>query len=234
MIFRKKKTGKVLFDFEGTDLMCWEHEISAKEVTHDYCLNCRADAHCLLYRDGLFMGAPLPEGGFLYPFSTDPRKRGGSMERRRFHSAKIVYIRKEYLFPVKWEMLTALPVFVAGKSGGYQVSARGGACFVIDSRYPERFYLNCLPLCESYHIEHVQAAVSAILRDAVAPALATYFENNPQMLHAFENPTSSMVLELNEQLCQEIKGNFDKLGLILDENAPYSLIGTLSIDCSKL
>ena len=97
MFSKKKKKGPIDIKLRE-DQFCCVIEDNAADVKNTYCIMASGDNYYLLYRDGRFLGMPRPFGGPIFPFSTDPTKKGSNRDRKQFQYEGLVNYRFNRLF----------------------------------------------------------------------------------------------------------------------------------------
>lgn len=132
----------------GENKFCSVLEDRADSVTKKYCVIANADHYNLLYRDGVFLGIPCYYGGPMYPFSTDPKKRGSKKELKQYHTSKVVCISKDFNLKLMWGSPQAFNIEDPITHQQIKVGARGMLYLNIDdtdaAMNADKFYNKCI------------------------------------------------------------------------------------------
>ena len=236
MFFKNKKKGP--FDIKlREDQFCCVIEDNATDVKNTYCIMASGDNYHLLYRDGRFLGMPRPFGGPIYPFSTDPTKKGSNRDRKRFHSAKIVCISKDFNLKVNWG--TKIPFTLAdiNTNKAFSVGARGTFYVNIDpsdaARKADQFYSKCLSQrnAELFNAEALRDFLCEAFVVHIGAKIQQYMEGNHRSLENYVGIMPSEILQISNDLCPKMKDIFGAYGLtIVEESSSGSILSGLEVN----
>lgn len=235
MFFKKKKAGPVEIKL-NEDQFCCVLEEKAEDVSHKYCVLASSDNYNLLYRDGRFMGMPMPYGGAIYPFATDPTKPGTKGQKKQFHSAKVVCLSKDFNLKVFWGTETPFILEDIETHKAYEVGARGVFYVNIDpsdaARKADQFYSKCLTQrnAELFTAE----ALRDFLREAfimqIGAKIQDYIEAENRSIANYVGLMPSEILKISEELCPKMKDIFGAYGLtIVTEASANSILQGLVV-----
>ena len=236
MLFKKKKSGTVELHL-NEDQFCTVLEEKAEDVTHKYCVIANSDNYNLLYRDGRFMGMPAPHGGAIYPFSQDPTRQGSGGDKKKFHTAKLVCLSKDFNLKVYWGTDSPFVIEDAHTHKPYEVGARGVFYVNIDpedaARKADMFYSKCLTQrnAELFNTE----ALRDFLREAfimqIGARIQKYIEMSGRPLANYVGLQPTEILKISEELCPTLKDIFASYGLtIVAESSANSILQGLMVN----
>jgi hypothetical protein len=236
MFFKKKKSGAVELKL-NEEQFCAVLEEKAPEVTRKYCVIANADTYNLLYRDGRFLGTPRPFGGAIYPFSMDPTEEGYNSDKKKFHTAKLVYLSKDSNLKVYWGTETPFMMEDPITHEPYRVGARGVFFVNIDpddaARKADMFYSKCLTQrnAELFNTE----ALRDFLREAfviqIGARIQKYIEKNGRTLANYVGLQPSEILAISKEVYPELSDIFASYGLtIVKESSAGSILQGLVVE----
>lgn len=234
MFFKKKKSGSVTLKLTE-DLFCVELNETAKDVTKDY--NIIADGECynLLYRDGQFLGIPRFYGGAIYPFSQDPTREGSNGEKKKFNTAKVVCIPKDFNLKVLWG--TKAPFNIVDEASGKNYKVRATGVFYVNinptdaARDADRLYSKWM----SHREERTTEALRDFLCDAFVPnieqKIKEYIVSSGKPVDHFIGNHPDVKLEVSTAVFPKMKDMFGSIGLtIVKELSESSILGNLNVE----
>lgn len=236
MLFSKKKSGTVSLRLRE-DQFCAVIKENAEDVTADYRILAECENYNLLYRDGEFLGMPAPYGGYIYPFSTDPTKKGSGFDKKKFHSARVVCISKDFNTKVRWGTKLPLTVkdSVAGKA--YKVIARGVFYIQLDpndaARKADKFYNKCLTQREEelFNTEALRDFLGDAFVSHIGAGIQEYIETKRISFEKEAVLTASDVLNISRDLCPKMRDIFSEYGLtVVTETSEGSILEYLKIE----
>ena len=235
MFFNKKKSGPVELRLEA-DQFCRVLEDRADEVKSNYCIIANSDNYNLLYRDGQFLGMPKPFGGAIYPFSIDPTQEGSNGQKKKFHTAKIVCLSKDFNLKVFWGTETPFMMEDCITKKPYSVGARGVFYVSIDptdaARKADQFYSKCLTQrnAELFNTE----ALRDFLREAfvmqIGARIQHYMTEENRSIANLVGLQPSEILKISEDLFPKMKDIFAMFGLTITDVSANSILQGLVIN----
>ena len=235
MFGSKKKSGPVEIKLEA-DQFCRVLEDKAAEVKSNYCVIASSDNYNLLYRDGQFMGMPKPFGGAIYPFSVDPTQEGSNGQKKKFHTAKIVCLSKDFNLKVFWGTETPFMMEDLFTKKPYSVGARGVFYVSIDpsdaARKADQFYSKCLTQrnAELFNAE----ALRDFLREAfvmqIGATIQQYMTEENRSIANLVGLQPSEILKISEDLFPKMKDIFGMFGLTITDVSKSSILQGLIIN----
>ncbi|MBE6584879.1 MAG: hypothetical protein E7649_07925 [Ruminococcaceae bacterium] len=229
MFFKKKKSGPVDIKLKEDQFCCTLEDYSA-DVKNTYCVMASADNYYLLYRDGQFMGMPRPFGGPIYPFSTDPTKQGSNKDRKKFHTAKIVCLSKDFNLKVNWGTKTAFVLSDINTNKAFKVGARGTFYVNIDptdaARKADQFYSKCISQrnAELFNTEALRDFLCESFVTQIGAKIQEYMEEEKRSLENYVGLMPAEILKISEDLCPKMKDVFGHYGLTIVPEASSSSI----------
>ncbi len=234
-LFTKKKKGPVELKLEA-DQFCRVLEDKAAEVKKSYCVIANSDNYNLLYRDGQFMGMPKPFGGAIFPFSLDPTEEGSNGQKKKFHTAKIVCLSKDFNLKVFWGTETPFMMEDCITKKPYSVGARGVFYVSIDptdaARKADQFYSKCLTQrnAELFNTE----ALRDFLREAfvmqIGAKIQQYMTEENRSIANLVGLQPSEILKISEDLFPKMKEIFGMYGLTITDVSANSILQGLVIN----
>ncbi len=220
MFFKKKKSGSVSIKLRE-DQFCSVIKENAVDVKNDYCIITESDNYNLLYRDGRFLGMPTPYGGYLYPFSTDPTKKGSNREKKGFHTAKIVCLSKDFNLKVNWGTKTPFIMEDNDTKQAYKVAARGVFYVQIDpsdaARKADQFYSKCLTQRDEalFNTEALRDFLCDAFIVHIGAKIQDYIESSNRSLSNYVGLKPNEILKVSQDLCPKMKDIFGAYGLTI-------------------
>lgn len=235
MFFKKRKSGPVDIKLRE-DQFCCVLEDYADDVKNTYCIMASSDNYVLLYRDGRFLGMPRPFGGAIYPFSTDPTKKGSNRERKSFHKAKVVCLSKDFNLKVNWGTRTPFTLSDVETNRGFRVGARGTFYVAIDptdaARKADQFYSKCLTQrnAEMFNAEALRDFLCEAFIMQIGAKIQQYMEEKNRSLENYVGIMPSEILQISQELCPKMKDIFGAYGLtIVEESSSNSILTGLEV-----
>ena len=236
MFFKKKKKSPVDIKLRE-DQFCCVLEDNAEDVKTTYCIMANGDNYNLLYRDGRFLGMPRPFGGPIYPFSTDPTKKGSNHEKKQFHKSKVVCLSKDFNLKVNWGTKVPFTMADVNTNKAFSVGARGTFYVNIDpsdaARMADRFYSKCLTQrnAEMFNAEALRDFLCEAFIMQVGAKIQQYIESNHRSLENYVGIMPSEILQISKDLCPEMKNIFGAYGLtIVVESSSNSILSGLNVE----
>ena len=231
MLFKKKKSGSVEIKLRE-DQFCNVVTENSSDVKTDYCFIAQADNYNLLYRDGRFLGMPQPYGGPIYPFSTDPKKKGSNGEKKSFNTAKIVCLSKDFNLKVTWGTKVPFTMADVDTNRAFRVGARGVFYVNIDptdaARNADRFYSKCLTQrnAELFNAEALRDFLCEAFIMQIGAKIQQYMEDKHRSLENYVGIMPNEILQISQDLCPKMKDIFGHYGLTIVEEASSNSILT--------
>ncbi len=235
MLFKKKKSGSVEIKLRE-DQFCNVVTENSADVKTDYCFIAQADNYNLLYRDGRFLGMPQPYGGPIYPFSTDPKKKGSNGEKKGFNTAKIVCLSKDFNLKVNWGTKTPFIMEDSNTNKAYKVIACGVFYVNIDpsdaARKADQFYSKCLTQRDAavFNTEGLRDFLADAFIIHIGAKIQEYIENSGRSLQNYVGLKPNEILKVSQELCPKMKDIFAAYGLtIVTASSEGSILGALDV-----
>ena len=234
-LFKRRKSGVVEVKLHE-DQFCVVLEEKADDVKKNYCYMASSDNYNLLYRDGKFLGMPQPYGGPIYPFAKDPTRRGSNHQKKKFHTAKIVCLSKDFNLKVNWG--TKVPfIFEDNKThNAFRIGARGTFYVNIDpndaARKADQFYSKCLTQrnAELFNAEALRDFLCEAFIMQIGAKIQEYIEEKDRSLENYVGLMPAEILKISEDLCPKMKDIFSKYGLtIVSESSANSILMGLDV-----
>ena len=234
-LFKKRKSGVVETKLNA-DQFCTVLEEKADDVKNSYCIMASSDNYNLLYRDGKFLGMPQPYGGPIYPFSVDPTKKGSNGQKKKFHTAKVVCLSKDFNLKVNWG--TKVPYDFEDSTTGkaYKISARGTFYVNIDpsdaARKADQFYSKCLTQrnAELFTAEALRDFLCEAFIMQIGAKIQEYIEEKGRSLENYVGLMPGEILKISEELCPKMKDIFGIFGLTITDVSANSILQGLIIN----
>lgn len=235
MFFKKKKKGP--FDMQlKEDQFCSVVEESSCDVKNTFCIMASGDNYYLLYRDGRFLGMPRPFGGPIYPFSTDPTKKGSNRDRKHFNRAKVVCLSKDFNLKINWGTKVPFTMADVDTNKAFKVGARGTFYVNIDpsdaARKADQFYSKCLSQrnAQLFNTEALRDFLCEAFIMQIGAKIQQYMEEKHRSLENYVGIMPSEILQISEDLCPKMKDIFGHYGLtIVEESSSSSILTGLEV-----
>ena len=234
-LFKKRKSGVVEPKLRE-DQFCIVLEEKSDDVKNKYCILASSDNYNLLYRDGQFLGMPQPYGGPIYPFSPNPTKKGSNGKKKKYHTAKVVCLSKDFNLKVNWGTKTPF-IFEDNKTKkAFSIGARGTFYVNIDpsdaARKADQFYSKCLTQrnAELFNTEALRDFLCEAFIMQIGAKIQEYIEEKDLSLENYVGLMPSEILKISEELCPKMKDIFSKYGLtIVSEASANSILMGLEV-----
>lgn len=233
---KKKKSGQENIQL-GEDQFCAVVEVSADEVTTEYHFLANSDWYSLLYRDGQFLGMPCPNGGKIYPFSTDPKREGSRSDLKSFTRAKLVYMGKDFNLKVNWGTSTKFVLEDPQTHKAYAVGARGVFYVNIDpndaARRADRFYRKCLSQgnASMFDTEKLRDFLREAFIMQIGAKIQEYIEKSGRSLENYVGLQPSEILKISQELCPSMTDIFAEYGLsIVTKSSQNSILSGIEVE----
>ncbi len=235
MFSKKKKKGPIDIKLRE-DQFCCVIEDNAADVKNTYCIMASGDNYYLLYRDGRFLGMPRPFGGPIFPFSTDPTKKGSNRDRKQFHTAKVVCISKDFNLKVNWGTRVPFTMADVDTNKAFRVGARGTFYVNIDptdaARKADQFYSKCLSQrnAELFNSEALRDFLCEAFIMHIGAKIQQYMEEKHRSLENYVGIMPSEILQISQDICPKMKDIFGAYGLtIVEESSASSILAGLEV-----
>ena len=215
---------------------CSVWEGRSNEHTHDFCVDTNDDQYNLFYRDGQFLGTPTPNGGSIYPFSTNPIQQGSRADKKNFNRAKVVCITSTFNLKVFWGTKVPFVMIDPETQKPFSIGASGSFFIEIESsdggRNADRFYRKLL----------TQGDATKMTTDALRDKLADTFINRvgakiQEYLELLNRPLGNLVglqpiefLKISEELYPTLRDTFEDFGLTITPSSKSSLLSRLVVN----
>ncbi len=193
------------------------------DVTEKYSVIVDSSMYGLLYRDGQYMGMPVPYGGSIYPFAIDPRKPGTKRQKKQFHAAKVVCLSKAFNLEVFWGTQTPFVLEDKETHKVYEVGARGKFYVNIDpsdaARTANEFYSKLLTQrnVANFDPEALRNFLSAAFIMHIGAMIQEYVEDSGRSLANYVGLMPSEILKISQELCPKMTNIFGEVGLTIVE-----------------
>ena len=179
---------------------------------------------------------PKPFGGAIYPFSIDPTQEGSNGQKKKFHTAKIVCLSKDFNLKVFWGTETPFMMEDCITKKPYSVGARGVFYVSIDptdaARKADQFYSKCLTQrnAELFNTE----ALRDFLREAfvmqIGARIQHYMTEENRSIANLVGLQPSEILKISEDLFPKMKDIFAMFGLTITDVSANSILQGLVIN----
>lgn len=233
---KKKKSGQETVILQA-DQFCSVVEVDVSDVTSTYHFIADADHYCLLYRDGQFLGMPRPNGGKVYPFSTDPTQEGSKHAMKQFTRAKLVYLSKDFNLKVNWGTNSKFVVEDTKTGKAYFIGARGVFYVNIDpndaARKADRFYRKCLTQGNAtlYDTEKLRDFLREAFIMQIGAKIQAYIEQSGRTLDNYVGLQPSEILKISQDLCPTMTDIFAEYGLtIVTKSSQNSILMGIEVE----
>ncbi len=224
MLFKKKKKGPVIIKLKP-EQFCAVIEEKAQDCSHKFCILADSNHYTLLYKDGKFMGMPAPYGGAIFPFATDPTKRGSRGQKRQCHAIKAVALSKAFTLKVFWGTSTPFAFEDSKTNKAYEVGAHGVFFVSIDpgdaARNADMFYSKCLTQenANLFDTEKLRELLADAFVMHIGAKIQEHLEESQRSLETYVGLMPSEILKISQELCPKMKDIFGSFGLTIEEKA---------------
>ncbi len=233
---KKKKSGQENVQL-AENQFCTVVEVDSEDVTTEYHFLANSDNYCLLYRDGQFLGMPRPNGGKIYPFSTDPTREGSRGELKSFTRARLVYLSKDFNLKVNWGTSSKFMLEDPQTHKAYYVGARGVFYVNIDTndaaRRADRFYRKCLSQGNAtmFDTEKLRDFLREAFINHIGAKIQEYITQSGRSLDNYVGLMPSEILKISQELCPTMKDIFDEYGLtIVQKSSMGSILSGIEVE----
>ena len=231
----KKKKGPVRLQLtENTFFRALED--NAKEVKSSYCIIANSDHYTLLYRDGQFLGMPKPFGGPIFPFAIDPTEEGNNGQKKKFQTAKVVCIAKDFNLKVYWGTETPFVMEDCVTKNPYSVGARGVFYVNVDpsdaARKADQFYSKVLSNRdpESFTTEALRDFLREGFIMQIGAKIQQYMEEQTRSFENLVGLQPSEILKISEEIFPKMKDIFAMYGLTITDISKNSILQGLVVN----
>ena len=232
----KKRIGGVVTPPMDPDRLANSIKFNSNDVKASMSVTARSVNYNLLYRDGQYLGIPFMEGGSIYPFSVDPRKKGSNGQKKKFNEAEIVTIAKDFTVKVLWGTKTPFTIEDPKTHKPYKITARGVFFVNIDptdsARSANLFYSKVLSLrnLEEFRLEQLRDFLADAFVNRIGAKIQEYIEASGRSLENYVGLMPSEIVKISEDLCPKMGDIFGHFGLAIDEPASSgSILGALNV-----
>ena len=188
----------------------------------------------LLYQNGKFLGLVHPDGGSVYPFSYDYRKKGSRFRNRKIKYAQVVCISKAQNLEMFWG--THDPILVYDKDGKpCQFGANGSFYVEIEpadcANNADRFFQKLLISAneEGMTVEAVRNKLKAAFVNVIGEKIQEALEEMNRPLQELVGLTAKEKLKISENVYHKIKNLFGEYGLTLVAASKNSIVNHLVV-----
>jgi hypothetical protein len=222
-LFKKRFGGNVKIQLDPNRLAN-SVEYNSDDVKPDLCVIGYGTHYNLLYRDGEYLGIPHMNGGAIYPFAPDPRKKGSNGQKKKFSEAKVVAIPKDFEVLVKWGSGKSAYFMNDPKTGEPRyVNAHGTFYVNIDptdsAHNANLFYSKILQNrnLEEFKLEQLREFLQAAFLNRIGAVIQSYVEEESLALDPEKSVPPAQMVKMSEAVCGKIKDIFAQYGLTINE-----------------
>lgn len=234
-LFKKRIGGIISIPFDP-DRLANSVKFNSDDVKASMSVTARGVHYNLLYRDGQYQGIPHMEGGSIYPFSVDPRKKGSNGQKKKFNEAEIVAIAKDFTVKVLWGTKTPFTIEDPNTKTPYRITARGVFFVNIDpsdsAKSANLFYSKVLANrnLEEFKLEQLRDFLADAFVNRIGAKIQEYIESSGRSLSNYVGLMPAEIVKISEELCPKMGDIFGHFGLAIDEEASSgAILGALNV-----
>lgn len=234
-MFGKKIKGPIQFHLSETNFCdAWEGE--SRDCSHELCVIADADHYTLFYRNGVFLGAPMPLGGPIYPFSKDITSRGSRADKKKYLTAKVVCLSKTFNLKVYWGTKTRFTIIDKNTHKAYRVGVSGSFMVAVEpsdgGTNANLFYGKLLTQGDKMKMDTdaLREKLSDLFVNRVGEQVQECIENLGRPLASLGGLQPKEFLQISNQVYPYVKDVFSDFGLTLTDESKDSVVLNFLID----
>lgn len=215
---------------------CEVWEKSAGECVRGYRVIADGTYYNLLYQNGEFKGLVRPNGGVIYPFSRNPKRKGFHFRNKYIRNAKVVCLSNAFTFKMKWGTGPDDAICLKDENGKtHSFGARGILYLYLDptnyATSANKFYRKLLAQGEasSMDVFEIKKVILAAFVNLIGKEIEDFMTASQYPISQITSLTPSEKLKISGAAFDHLVPVFNNFGLTLDVECKGALMSELFI-----